>query len=77
MGNLSKMGSTSVKPTGSDVPDIAAAYANGWKSMMGDSIALWVHAMFILLLTTGLTVRVLYAIRAAILKRIPGLIRSY
>ncbi len=43
MGNSAKIGSTSVKPTGPEVPDIAAAYANGWESMMGDSIALWIH----------------------------------
>ena len=43
IGESSENNSTDFKPTHPEVPHIAAAYANGWESMMGESIALWVH----------------------------------
>jgi predicted phosphodiesterase/phage tail protein X len=43
MGDSSIIGSTDIKLTDLEVPHIAAAYANNWESLMGGSIALWVH----------------------------------
>ncbi|MGZ8944193.1 MAG: metallophosphoesterase [Methylococcaceae bacterium] len=39
MGNSDKIGSTCMK----DVSHLDASYANSWESLMGGSVALWVH----------------------------------